>query len=337
MARRGDWPVSTVDAELEVTQTPVQAAGLELTEGREARVGDMAVRRLLPLRLRRTVGAWCFVDHYGPMSVDGMAGMRVPPHPHIGLQTVTWLIAGNVLHRDSLGSEQMIRPGQLNLMTAGRGIAHAEESPAEHDPSLHGVQLWVALPDASRHTEPAFSHHAELPSVGIGGFEATVFVGSLGGARSPALTFSEIVGAELTAFRDASGRIPLAPAHEHVIFVATGCGRNRAAARAAAVPGHRARSRGRLRPRGEPAVPAGRRSAGRAAADVVELRRAHPGGDHGRGGRLAGRTVRGGRRLRRRADASAAAGCRPAQPQAIEETAESAPEEVAALLPGLAP
>jgi redox-sensitive bicupin YhaK (pirin superfamily) len=180
------------------------------------------VRRLLPLRLRRSVGAWCFIDHYGPMSVDGVAGMRVPPHPHIGLQTVTWLISGNVLHRDSLGSEQMIRPGQLNLMTAGRGIAHAEESPAEHDPSLHGVQLWVALPDASRRTEPAFSHHAELPSVGIGGFEATVFVGSLGGARSPALTFSEIVGAELAASRDASGRIPLAAAHEHVIFVATG-------------------------------------------------------------------------------------------------------------------
>lgn len=214
--------MSTVDAELEITETPVRAPGLELTEAREARVADMTVRRLLPLRLRRSVGAWCFVDHYGPMSVDGMAGMQVPPHPHIGLQTVTWLIAGNVLHRDSLGSEQMIRPGQLNLMTAGRGIAHAEESPAEHGPSLHGVQLWVALPDASRHTEPAFSHHAELPSAGIGGFEATVLVGSLGGARSPALTFSEIVGAELAAARDASGRIPLAPAHEHVIFVATG-------------------------------------------------------------------------------------------------------------------
>jgi redox-sensitive bicupin YhaK (pirin superfamily) len=218
----GDTPVSTVDAELEIAETPVQSPGLELTEAREGRVGDITVRRLLPLRLRRSVGAWCFIDHYGPMSVDGVAGMRVPPHPHIGLQTVTWLISGNVLHRDSLGSEQMIRPGQLNLMTAGRGIAHAEESPAEHDPSLHGVQLWVALPDAARQAEPAFSHHAELPSAGIGGFEATVLVGSLGGARSPALTFSEIVGAELAAARDASGPIPLAGAHEHVIFVAAG-------------------------------------------------------------------------------------------------------------------
>jgi redox-sensitive bicupin YhaK (pirin superfamily) len=213
--------VSTVDAELDVAQTPAAADGLELTDAREAHVGGMAVRRLLPLRLRRSVGAWCFVDHYGPMSVDGVAGMRVPPHPHIGLQTVTWLISGNVLHRDSLGSEQMIRPGQLNLMTAGRGIAHAEESLAQ-DPSLHGVQLWVALPEASRHTDPAVSHHAELPSAGFDGFAVTVFVGSLGGARSPALTFSEIVGAEIAASRDSSARIPVAAAHEHVIFVATG-------------------------------------------------------------------------------------------------------------------
>jgi quercetin 2,3-dioxygenase len=214
--------VSTVDADLEITETPARTPGLELTEARVARVGDMTVRRLLPLRLRRSVGAWCFVDHYGPMSVDGVTGMRVPPHPHIGLQTVTWLISGNVLHRDSLGSEQMIRPGQLNLMTAGRGIAHSEESPAEHDPSLHGVQLWVALPDASRHTEPSFSHHAELPSAGIGGFTATVFVGSLGGVRSPAAMFSEIVGAELAAARDTTAAIPLAASHEHVVFVATG-------------------------------------------------------------------------------------------------------------------
>jgi quercetin 2,3-dioxygenase len=219
---RTEKPVSTVDAELEIAEPSVQGSDLEVTAAREARVGDMAVRRLLPLRLRRSVGAWCFVDHYGPMSVDGVAGMRVPPHPHIGLQTVTWLLSGNVLHRDSLGSEQMIRPGQLNLMTAGRGIAHSEESPVEHDPLLHGVQLWVALPDAVRHTEPAFAHHANLPAVGIGGFEVTVFVGSLAGARSPAVMFSEIVGAELVAARDASGNIPLAGAHEHVVFAAAG-------------------------------------------------------------------------------------------------------------------
>jgi redox-sensitive bicupin YhaK (pirin superfamily) len=156
------------------------------------------------------------------MSVDGAAGMQVPPHPHIGLQTVTWLVAGDVLHTDSLGSEQLIRPGELNLMTAGRGIAHAEVTPAEHDPALHGVQLWVALPDASRQAEPAFAHHPELPAVGVGGFTATVFMGSLNGARSPAATFTPIVGAELVAGRDARGVLPLAPGYEHVIFAVLG-------------------------------------------------------------------------------------------------------------------
>jgi quercetin 2,3-dioxygenase len=148
--------------------------------------------------------------------------MAVPPHPHIGLQTVTWLLAGNVLHRDSLGSEQMIKPGQLNLMTAGRGIAHAEESPADHDPQLHGVQLWVALPEASRLTEPAFEHHAELPFTGADGFTITVFLGCLTGTCSPATTFSRLVGAQLVASRDVSTRIAVNPDFEHVVFVALG-------------------------------------------------------------------------------------------------------------------
>jgi hypothetical protein len=157
------------------------------------------------------------------MDVDGVTGMNVPPHPHIGLQTVTWLLAGNVLHRDSLGSEQLIRPGQLNLMTSGRGIAHAEESPAEHDPTLHGVQLWVALPDASRQVDPAFEHHGELPATGLGGFVITVLTGELAGAASPATTFSPIVGAELSApSRPASCLLPLRPDYEHALFVVTG-------------------------------------------------------------------------------------------------------------------
>ena len=157
--------MSTADADVTVPDAPgPDGQPGQLTTGRVARVGDIEVRRLLPLRHRRSVGAWCFVDHYGPMSVDGVTGMQVPPHPHIGLQTVTWLLDGNVLHRDSLGSEQMIRPGQLNLMTAGRGIAHAEESPAEHDPRLHGVQLWLALPGPQRQVAPGFEHHAALPA-----------------------------------------------------------------------------------------------------------------------------------------------------------------------------
>jgi quercetin 2,3-dioxygenase len=218
--------VSTLDQDLDALAQPVTTHGLELTDARQAHVGDLTVRRLLPLRLRRSVGAWCFVDHYGPMSVDGVTGMAVPPHPHIGLQTVTWLLAGNVLHRDSLGSEQMIRPGQLNLMTAGRGIAHAEESPVEHDPELHGVQLWVALPEASRLTEPAFEHHAQLPVHEADGLEITVFMGGLASGRSsgrsPAMTFSRLVGAELSARRDVSTRLTLNPDFEHVIFVASG-------------------------------------------------------------------------------------------------------------------
>jgi quercetin 2,3-dioxygenase len=226
--------VSTIEANIEVAGDPVpERDDLELTEARNARVGAMTVRRMLPLRLRRSVGAWCFVDHYGPLDVDGVTGMNVPPHPHIGLQTVTWLLAGNVLHRDSLGSEQLIRPGQLNLMTSGRGIAHAEESVLgasasgdypERGTVLHGVQLWVALPDASRHAEPAFDHHAELPATGFGEFDATVFMGELADAVSTATTFSAIVGAQLSARRDADGILPLRPDFEHVVFAAAGRG-----------------------------------------------------------------------------------------------------------------
>jgi hypothetical protein len=214
--------MSTVDADVTVPDAPDGAREPELTEARVARVGDLEVRRLMPLRRRRSVGAWCFVDHYGPMSVDGVAGMRVPPHPHIGLQTVTWLLAGNVLHRDSLGSEELIRPGQLNLMTAGRGIAHSEESPEDHDPALHGVQLWLALPGADRSVAPAFEHHGELPSFGLAGFEVTVFAGTLGGVRSPATVFSPVTGAQLRAAGPSSGRLSLDPAHEHMIFTVTG-------------------------------------------------------------------------------------------------------------------
>lgn len=216
--------MSTRDADVDAVARPVVNEGLELTTARVATVGDQTVRRLLPLRLRRSVGAWCFVDHYGPTSVDGV-GMAVPPHPHIGIQTVTWLLAGDVLHTDSIGSEQLIRPGQLNLMTAGRGIAHAEVSPATHDPQLHGVQLWVALPDAARATAPAFEHHGELPFTRADGFDVTVFMGSFGGLRSPATTFSEIVGAQLAALWSVRAPVTLEPSFEHVIFVASGSAR----------------------------------------------------------------------------------------------------------------
>jgi redox-sensitive bicupin YhaK (pirin superfamily) len=187
-----------------------------------AQVGALSVRRLLPLRHRRTVGAWCFIDHYGPESVDAGPGMSVPAHPHIGLQTVTWLFEGDVLHRDSLGSEQLIRSGQLNLMTSGRGIAHSEQSPNMHAPRIHGVQLWVALPEASRDVTPAFEHHATLPGIGVGGMDCRVFAGSYGGATSPAHMYSEIVGVDITVRRDVRGELPIDPEYEHVLMATLG-------------------------------------------------------------------------------------------------------------------
>src|SRR5437764_11128094 len=130
---------------------------MELMAGRDVVLGGtrgMRVTRTLPNRDRRMLGAWCFLDHFGPEDITGKRGMLVPPHPHTGLQTVTWLIEGEILHQDTVGSTQPIHPGQLNLMTAGAAIAHAETSPSEHPPRLHGVQLWVALPDASRGVAP---------------------------------------------------------------------------------------------------------------------------------------------------------------------------------------
>jgi redox-sensitive bicupin YhaK (pirin superfamily) len=195
----------------------------ELLIGRQVVLGGtrgIPVIRTLPNRDRRMVGAWCFVDRYGPLDVAGQAGMRVPPHPHTGLQTVSWLLAGDILHRDSIGSEQLIRPGQLNLMTAGRGIAHSEESPAGHGPVLDGVQLWVALPAADRSTAPDFGHHADLPVLRYPGGEVTLLMGELDGAASDARTFTPIVGAQLRV--DGELRIPLRPDFEYAVLVLGG-------------------------------------------------------------------------------------------------------------------
>ncbi len=157
---------------------------MEITEARAAEVGGLPVRRALPRAPRRTVGAWCFIDHFGPAGTERSDSMQVGPHPHVGLQTVTWLLEGEVLHTDSLGSEQVIRPGQLNLMTAGRGIAHAES--ARPSTGCHGIQLWIAQPGATRTGPSAFEHHAELPQARFGDIVATVLVGELAGTTSPA-------------------------------------------------------------------------------------------------------------------------------------------------------
>ncbi|GAA0686657.1 pirin family protein [Kitasatospora atroaurantiaca] len=195
----------------------------ELTTGRQVRLGESTeVRRLLPNLGRRMVGAWCFVDHYGPDDIADEPGMQVPPHPHMGLQTVSWLHEGEVLHRDSLGSLQTVRPYELGLMTSGRAIAHSEESPREHARLLHGAQLWVALPDAHRNTAPAFEHHAELPTVSASGLHATVIMGSLDGAASPGTAYTPLVGADLTLRQGASHRLPLEPGFEYAVLAMTG-------------------------------------------------------------------------------------------------------------------
>lgn len=164
-------------------------------DAKSAEVGGFRVRRALPRRGLRTVGAWCFADHMGPEAVTESSGLDVGPHPHTGLQTVTWLVEGAVLHTDSLGSEQLIRPGQLNLMTAGRGIAHAEES-VRTVGTLHGVQLWIAQPSVTRNGASAFTHHADLPRIDVGHGTATVLIGEHAGAISDAHTDTPIVGIE---------------------------------------------------------------------------------------------------------------------------------------------
>src|SRR5262249_19865424 len=149
-------------------------------------------------------------------------GMRVPPHPHTGLQTVTWLFDGEILHRDSLGSERTIRPGQLNLMTSGHGIAHSEESPREHPPTLHGLQLWVALPDGARHGHPRFDHYQDLPVLRTSGIAVTVIVGELDGVASPALAYSPLVGADIALDPDAQIRLPLERDFEYAVLMVAG-------------------------------------------------------------------------------------------------------------------
>ncbi|MFJ8588340.1 pirin family protein [Streptomyces sp. NPDC093595] len=195
----------------------------ELLSPRHVRLGESTeVRRLLPNLGRRMVGAWAFVDHYGPDDIADEPGMQVPPHPHMGLQTVSWLHDGEVLHRDSTGSLQTIRPRELGLMTSGRAISHSEESPRPHARYLHGAQLWVALPGAHRHVEPHFQHHAALPSVTGPGLTATVILGELDGARSPGTTYSPLIGADLALARGAEARLPLEPDFEYAVLSMSG-------------------------------------------------------------------------------------------------------------------
>lgn len=184
--------------------------------------GGLTVVRALPLRQHRLVGPWCFFDYYGPLSFSGRKAMDVAPHPHIGLQTVSWLFSGEVLHNDSLGFTGMARPGELNLMTAGRGIAHSEETPPQNSGKLHGLQLWVALPEAERRREPAFDHYKDLPVLEPGGGRVQIFMGELHDVRVRAREFSPLVGAELRMGANGKLRLPLNPAWEHALVIIEG-------------------------------------------------------------------------------------------------------------------
>ncbi len=187
----------------------------------EDQVGELTVRRSLPQRKRRMVGAWCFADHMGPVEVEGDGGINVGPHPHIGLQTVTWLIDGEIHHKDSLGSSQVIRPGQVNLMSAGRGVSHSEESTGSYAGTLEGIQLWIAQTDATRWDPPAFRHHAELPTLTLDGGTATIFVGALGDRTSPENEYGEdVVGADLSLTGPTT--VPVRADHEYAIVVLRG-------------------------------------------------------------------------------------------------------------------
>jgi len=215
-------PVSAVDAPpTEARGGAVEPACVEVTASREATVGGMPVRRALPRRERRTVGAWCFADHMGPELVTETRGLDIGPHPHTGLQTVTWLVAGEVLHRDSLGSEQVIRAGQLNLMTAGNGVTHSEEATGRYRGELHGVQLWIAQPEATRDGAAAFEHHAELPQLELGNAAVTILVGSFAGGASPARHDTALVGVD-AALEAGTGTWPLQAAFEHALVVLDG-------------------------------------------------------------------------------------------------------------------
>lgn len=184
---------------------------------RTAQVGDnITIRRALPHRDRKTIGAWCFLDHFGPLDLKHTQGLRIGPHPHMGLQTFTYPLTGEILHRDSLGSKQKIQPGQVNLMTAGKGISHAEESVP--DSILHGVQLWIALPNAVRHMEPNFIHYENLPFLKIDNLHINLLAGELKNVISPVKLYSPLIGLEINAIEDSVFFLPLNSKFEYGIL-----------------------------------------------------------------------------------------------------------------------
>ena len=195
---------------------------LESYPSRELTLGALPVTRVLPVKDRRLVGPWCFLDRFGPLTFSEGKPMDVAPHPHMGLQTVPWLLDGEVLHDDSLGSASVLRPGGVNVMTSGGGIAHAEQTPADHSGRLDGVQLWVALPDADRHRAASFQHLGDVPALELRGGSVQVFAGGLAGVVSPARHASDLLGADLHLHAREPLDVPLDPRFEHAVLVLRG-------------------------------------------------------------------------------------------------------------------
>lgn len=212
--------MTRLDVAPPASEGPVDCDGPRalVVEAREVPLGGiraMEVHRTLPHRALPMVGAWCFLDRFGPQETL----MRVEPHPHIGLQTVTWPIIGEVHHRDTVGSDVVVRPGALNLMTSGAGIAHSEYSVGDDPIPLDALQLWVALPEARRHGGPAFERHENLPEVDLGGgADAVVVLGDFADVSSPATVHTPIVGAELRLPAGRTVRVPLRPDWEYAFY-----------------------------------------------------------------------------------------------------------------------
>lgn len=196
-----------------------------IIQPRDRDLGGFSVRRTLPTVGRKMVGPWIFFDHMGPATFLAGEGINVRPHPHINLATVTYLFEGEILHRDSLGSFQTIRPGDINIMVAGRGIVHSERERPEVNSvvhNLHGLQLWLALPEADEETDPAFYHYpsADIPSVTVEGVAVRVMMGSAYGATSPVKTFAETLYVE--AHLQAGQTLMLPNTEERAVYVASG-------------------------------------------------------------------------------------------------------------------
>jgi quercetin 2,3-dioxygenase len=189
---------------------------------REVKLGSLPVLRALPVKGRRLIGPWCFLDRFGPFTFSMGTPMDVAPHPHMGLQTVTWLVDGEVVHNDSLQHEVLLRPGGVNVMTSGHAIAHAERTPDKNTGRLNGVQLWTALPDGERQRAATFQHLPEVPTLEFSGGITQVFSGAFEGAASPAEHFSELVGADLHVHPHGNLTIPLHRQFEHAVLVLSG-------------------------------------------------------------------------------------------------------------------